>query len=127
MNKVLKNDKEQQIKEKDVDCTYVRILKQGYQEEKINNLPKEIEKKKKVKKVINFETAHRQVFVPIENIEAIEIHEVPRMSSNTEIHEYRPTFVLKSGKELREVGTYHSKDDLCKKIEHLFETGEWLD
>lgn len=94
----------------------------------MNNLPKEIEKKKKVmKKFINFETAHGQTFVPFENIEAIEIHEVPRTLSNTEVREYRPTFVLKNGKELRELGTYHDKDDLCKKIEHLFETGEWVD
>ena len=78
-----------------------------------------------MKKVINFETSKGRVFVPINNIEFIEIHELPATRSDEET-KYLPVFILKNGKELRE-GTYHNKENLCKKIERLFETGEWLD
>ena len=47
MTEVLKSNKKQQTEEKTDDCTYVRIIKQGYQEEKINNLPKTEGKKKR--------------------------------------------------------------------------------
>lgn len=44
---ILYGETEQQAEEKTDDCTYVRIIKQGYQEEKINNLPKTEDKKKR--------------------------------------------------------------------------------